>query len=61
MVTARVCAVVRLLDAGVTVTVGVAGGGGGVDPPPPQPLKTARTQLALIPANKLDLIHWLLL
>jgi hypothetical protein len=54
--TLRLWAVVMLLDAGVTATVGVTGGGGGVDdpPPPPQPLETERTQMALIKTNMLD-------
>jgi hypothetical protein len=55
-VTLRLCAVVTLADAGVTVTVGVTGCVGGVvEPPPlPQPLKNGTKQIAIIKANMLN-------
>ena len=46
MVTLRLCAVVTLLDAGVTATVGVVGFGL-VPPPPPPPLPHAQTDQAI--------------
>jgi hypothetical protein len=55
--TLSVCAVVMLLEAGVTVTVGVTGGGGGGVPPGLlQPLKTQTTLIALMKANMLGFI-----
>ena len=46
MVTLRLCAVVTLLDAGVTATVGVVGFGF-VPPPPPPPLPHAQIDQAI--------------
>jgi hypothetical protein len=57
MVTLRLCAVVTLLEAGVTFTVGVVGVGGGVVvDPPPQPFKTETTQITPISESTLAFI-----